>query len=64
MTRTATKLAAVLLLVAAAAGCDQLDGRNRTRKGKRLFREMQFVDSVVEYQTAIDKDKLDDPVVH
>ncbi|HET7504157.1 MAG TPA: tetratricopeptide repeat protein [Kofleriaceae bacterium] len=43
-------------------GCEQLDGRNRIRKGNRLFRETQFVDSAAEYQRALKE--VDDPIIH
>lgn len=43
-------------------GCEQLDGRNRIRKGNRLFRETQFIDSAAEYQSALKE--VDDPVIH
>jgi len=57
------KIAAVLALIAATAtGCTQLDGRSRTRKGNRLFRETKFVDSAAEYQKALTE--VDDPIIH
>jgi tetratricopeptide (TPR) repeat protein len=43
-------------------GCEQLDGRNRTRQGNRLFRETQFIDAAAEYQRALKE--VDDPVIH
>jgi len=45
-------LIATLLLVA-ATGCDQLDGRSQNRKGNQAFREMKFVEAVAHYQKAI-----------
>ncbi|HMG23802.1 MAG TPA: hypothetical protein VK607_20855, partial [Kofleriaceae bacterium] len=44
------------------SGCEQLDGRNRVRKGNRLFRETQFVDAAAEYQAALKE--VDDPIIH
>jgi len=43
-------------------GCEELEGRNRVRKGNRLFRETQFVDSAAEYQQALKQ--VDDPIIH
>ena len=43
-------------------GCEELDGRNRTRKGNRLFRETQFIDAVAEYEKALTQ--VDDPIIH
>src|ERR1700712_1034979 len=66
--RSASVLSVVLLScvvlssLATLAGCEQLDGRNRTRKGNRLFRETQFVDAAAEYQSALKE--VDDPVIH
>lgn len=58
-------IASALLVVAAtlsSLGCEQLDGRNRNRKGNRLFREMQFVGAAGEYERAIKE--VDDPTIH
>jgi tetratricopeptide (TPR) repeat protein len=52
----------VLLLVATASGCDQLDGRSRNKKGNHLFRERHFIDAVAEYEKAIKT--VDDPIIH
>jgi tetratricopeptide (TPR) repeat protein len=62
--RIASVLSVVLVscVVLGSFGCEQLDGRNRTRKGNRLFREMQFVDAAAEYQHALTE--VDDPVIH
>lgn len=65
MSRTADrawKLAAILLLLVAGAGCTQLDGRSRTRKGNRLFRETRFIDAAAEYEKALKE--VDDPIIH
>src|SRR5689334_11049085 len=43
-------------------GCDELDGRNRTRQGNRMFRETKFVDAVSEYEKALKT--VDDPIIH
>lgn len=45
-----------------AAGCDQLDGRNKTRHGNRLFKDSKFVEAAVEYELALKK--VDDPIIH
>jgi len=47
---------------AGVTGCEQLDARNRTKKGNRLFRETQFVDAAAEYQKALTA--VEDPVIH
>jgi len=49
-------------VVVTTTGCEQLDGRNRTRKGNRLFRETQFIDAAAEYQKALTE--VDDPIIH
>ena len=61
MTRTRLLLAVVTLVVA-AAGCDDLDGRNRNRKANRMFREMQFIDAAAEYEKALTQ--VADPIIH
>ena len=51
-------------------GCEQLEGRNRVRKGNRLFRgeagvgggKPQFIDAAAEYQLALKQ--VDDPIIH
>src|SRR5678815_2557060 len=51
--------------VASLVGCglpEQLDGRNRNRKGNRLFHDTQFVDAVAEYQKALTE--VEDPKIH
>jgi tetratricopeptide (TPR) repeat protein len=64
-TRIASVLSVVLISCVALGsltGCEQIDGRNRTRKGNRLFRETQFVDAAAEYQEAVKV--VDDPIIH
>ena len=58
----ALRIACVLLCVATASGCDQLDGRSRNKKGNHLFRERQFIDAVAEYEKALKT--VDDPIIH
>lgn len=65
MSRTADRarcLVALLIVVTAATGCDQLDGRSRNKKGNHLFRERQFIDAVAEYEKSIKT--VDDPIIH
>ncbi|MBV8759815.1 MAG: hypothetical protein JO257_21175 [Deltaproteobacteria bacterium] len=50
------------MLVASLFGCEQLDGRNRNRKGNNLFREMRFADAAGEYEKALKE--VDDPTIH
>lgn len=45
-----------------STGCDELDGRGRTRQGNRHFRETKFVDAVAEYERALTT--VDDPIIH
>ena len=61
MSRTALWLT-MLAIVAATFGCEQLDGRNRNRKGNRLFRETKFVDAVAEYEKALKE--VNEPTIH
>jgi tetratricopeptide (TPR) repeat protein len=63
--RIASFLSVVLVssaMLGGICGCEQLDGRNRIRKGNRLFRETQFVDAASEYQRALKE--VDDPIIH
>lgn len=63
--RTAGLLSVVLascVVLGGISGCEELEGRNRVRKGNRLFRETQFVDSAAEYQQALKQ--VDDPIIH
>ena len=64
MTRTPRfiLLAATLFVVFASAGCEELDGRNRNRQANRMFREMQFIDAVAEYEKALTQ--VNDPIIH
>lgn len=65
MTRTAARaigLAAMLAVVTASVGCDQLDARSRTRRGNREFNDKHFVDAVADYQKALTE--LDNPIIH
>jgi tetratricopeptide (TPR) repeat protein len=65
MSRTADRallFATVLMLVATAFGCDQLDGRSRNKKGNRHFRDRQFIEAVAEYEKALKT--VDDPIIH
>jgi tetratricopeptide (TPR) repeat protein len=57
-------LGLVTLLVATLStlGCEQLDGRNRNKKGNRYFREMKFIDAVAEYEKALKTVK--EPTIH
>jgi tetratricopeptide (TPR) repeat protein len=52
----------VLLLVVAASGCSQLDGRNRNRQGNRHFRDGLYPDAVAQYEKSLTE--VDDPVIH
>jgi tetratricopeptide (TPR) repeat protein len=52
----------VLVVLSSLAGCQELDARNRIRKGNRLFRDTQFIDAAAEYHRAL-KD-VDDPIIH
>lgn len=63
-TRATPILVGILLMFASvgAIGCDELDGRNRTRQGNRLFRETQFIDAAAEYEKALKT--IDDPIIH
>src|SRR3954468_3385236 len=63
--RIASPLAGLLALcvvLGGICGCEQLDGRNRVRKGNQLFSEAHFVDAAAEYQKALKA--VDDPIIH
>jgi tetratricopeptide (TPR) repeat protein len=60
--RTAMRIVTVAMLVTSLFGCEQLDGRNRNRKGNNLFREMRFADAAGEYEKALKE--VDDPTIH
>lgn len=46
----------------ASIGCEQIDARNRVKRGNRMFRETQFIDAAAEYQKALTE--VDDPAIH
>lgn len=63
--RIASFLSVVLVscvVLGSLGGCEQLDGRKRTRDGNRMFRETQFVDAAAEYQRALKV--VDDSIIH
>ncbi len=61
--RPTIRTIAVLAIVALSSmGCEEIDGRNRTRQGNRLFRETKFIDAVAEYEAALKT--VDHPIVH
>lgn len=62
MSRAPWKLVAMLAVVTLSFGCQQLDGRNRVRKGNRLFRETRFIDAAAEYEKSLKTVK--DPIIH
>jgi len=68
MSRSPDRALHVILAIATACslsmvgGCDELDGRSRTRQGNRMFRETKFIDAVAEYEKALKT--VDDPIVH
>ncbi len=55
-------LVAVTVAVLSILGCEQLDGRNRNKRGNRYFREMKFVDAAAQYEKALKE--VDDPIIH
>lgn len=64
-TRVTLRLGVGILLIigsVSAMGCEELDGRNRTRTGNRLFRETQFIDAASEYEKALKT--VNDPIIH
>ncbi len=60
--KTILAIAVISAVSFGSMGCDELDGRNRTRKGNRLFRETAFIDAVAEYEKALTQ--VDDPIIH
>lgn len=62
--RISTVLSVVLASSVAlgSLGCEQLDARNRIRKGNRAFHDTQFIDAAAEYQRALKA--VDDPIIH
>ncbi|MFN0249016.1 MAG: hypothetical protein ACKV2T_19175 [Kofleriaceae bacterium] len=63
-TRATPILVGILLILgsASAMGCEELDGRNRTRQGNRLFRDTKFIDAAAEYEKALKT--VNDPIIH
>ena len=55
-------LVTLLVVTLSTLGCEQLDGRNRNKKGNRYFREMKFIDAVAEYEKALKT--VDEPTIH
>lgn len=51
-----------LFVLIAGTGCEQLDGRNRVRKGNRSFKETKFIDAAAEYEKALTE--VNDPLIH
>ena len=51
-----------MICLCLGSGCEELDGRNRTRQGNRDFRETRFIDAVAEYEKALKT--VDDPIIH
>src|SRR4051812_25596792 len=60
--RIATSFALIVGLLATIGGCDSLDGRNRNRKGNKLFRETKFIEAAAEYEKALKT--VEDPTIH
>jgi len=58
----AASILAILLVIPWTTGCESLDGRNRVRKGNRLFKDTDFVGASAEYQKALTE--VDDPIIH
>ncbi len=52
----------VVGVVGLTASCESLDGRNRVRKGNRLFKDSCFVASAAEYEKSMTE--IDDPILH
>lgn len=52
----------ISLVALGGLGCEQIDGRNRTRQGNRLFRETKFIDALAEYEKALTT--VDHPIIH
>jgi tetratricopeptide (TPR) repeat protein len=63
-TRATSILVGILLILGSvsAMGCEELDGRNRTRQGNRLFRDTKFIDAAAEYEKALKT--VNDPIIH
>lgn len=63
--RALPRILAITLITSAAVsglGCEQIEGRNRTRQGNRLFRETKFIDALAEYEKALKT--VDHPIIH
>lgn len=60
--RRLLSFATVLVALLSTLGCEQLDGRNRNKRGNRYFREMKFIDAVAQYEKALKT--VDDPIIH
>ncbi|HEY4179693.1 MAG TPA: tetratricopeptide repeat protein [Kofleriaceae bacterium] len=60
----ATFLVGILTIsaVVCATGCEELDGRNRTRRGNTAFRATEFIDAAAQYEKALKT--VPDPIVH
>lgn len=52
----------LVFVIGGSLGCEELDGRNRTRQGNRLFRETAFIDAAAEYEKALKT--VNDPIIH
>lgn len=52
----------VVVAVLSTLGCEQLDGRNRNKRGNRDFREMKFIDAAAQYEKALKE--VNDPIIH
>ena len=55
-------IAAISVASLVSFGCEELDGRSRTRSGNRAFRETRFIDALAEYEKALTTVK--DPIIH
>jgi tetratricopeptide (TPR) repeat protein len=63
--RALPRILAITLITSAAVsglGCEQIEGRNHTRQGNRLFRETKFIDALAEYEKALTT--VDHPIIH
>jgi tetratricopeptide (TPR) repeat protein len=55
-------LAVVCAVAVGTMGCEEIDGRNRVRRGNHHFRETRFIDAVAQYEKALTQ--VDDPIIH
>jgi len=53
---------ALIAVVGASFGCEDLDGRGHNRKGNRYYRETKFVDAAANYEQAVAK--VDETSIH